>query len=107
MRINNNSVQSALFLRMGSNSILDGISHIFHIGRVQATNVDATVLQQVNVMFLCQILNLHSCILERIKGTCGEGFSSDLRLSPVNENMPVWLITCSQEPGVPLAFNEW
>ena len=28
-----------------------------------------------------------------------------LRVSPVKENMPIWLIMCSQVPGVPLAFR--
>ena len=29
------------------------------------------------------------------------------RVSPVKENMPIWLVMWVQEPGVPFAFRAW
>lgn len=46
---------------MSDDGILDGISHILHVASVQATHVDAAILQQVDVVLAGQKLNLNSC----------------------------------------------
>lgn len=48
-------------LRVSSDSVFDSIGHIFHVATIQATHVDTTILQQVDVILAGQKSNLHCC----------------------------------------------
>ena len=56
------STHNRLVFRVGSDTVFNGISDILQVRAVQATYVNAAILQEVDMVLVSQKPHLHRCV---------------------------------------------